>query len=74
MNVGELKVALEGLDDELEVYLSSDEEGNSHHRLTEVDSESFVSDTGWEVEAVNPVDIPEFYDPEDVTRAVILWP
>jgi hypothetical protein len=74
MNVGELRAALADLPEDMEIYLSSDEEGNSHHRLAEVDSESFIYDAGWEVEAVNPVDVPEFYDPEDLTRGVILWP
>lgn len=54
------------------VYLSSDEEGNSY-REANIDGISwFCSDDGWGCE-VAPEDVGTEYDEDELERAVIVW-
>lgn len=63
MKVAELIATLEAYDQDLNVALASDSEGNSISPLDELSHQPMVSVSKWEME----------YDP-DGKDAVILWP
>lgn len=71
--VGNLRAALAEFPDDMAILLSSDEEGNSFHRLWDVAVSKIYDLDDYEPSPVHPDDAPE-YDPEDLQDAVILWP
>lgn len=74
MKVKELKSAIKDLDDNLEVYVALDEEGNGFNNLYSVDVENVYDNsyTG-DIEVVHKDDL-EDYDPEYLKDGVVLWP
>lgn len=83
MTVGELKGILEEYDDEREVILATDEEGNGFYQLQLVEPYKFrkhyrrtSGDIG--LETLLPCDIEDGYTEEDViedgTFALVFWP
>lgn len=83
ITVRELKEILEEYDDEREIILATDEEGNSFYQLSSVCPAKFrkhyrrtSGDIG--LEALLPCDIEDGYTEEDViedgTFALVFWP
>lgn len=74
MTIKELKSAIKDLDDNLEVYVARDEEGNGFNNLYSVDVENVYDNsyTG-DIEVVHKDDL-EDYDPGYVKDGVVLWP
>ena len=70
--VATLRAALEGLPDDLPVYISSDEEGNSFSELWEVGHSKSSIEAG-DMEPIHPDDLVD-YDLSDLIDVVILWP
>ena len=74
MTVKELRAALFYLDDNLEVYISRDEEGNGFKSLYSVEVENVYNNSYTEdIEVVHKDDV-EDYDPEYLKDGVVLWP
>ncbi|OBJ40264.1 hypothetical protein A5630_25270 [Mycolicibacterium mucogenicum] len=69
MNVGELKAKLANVPDDVEVIVSSDEEGNSY-REANVDTAAQMVRYDWEIEVIHPADLDEY---PDTTPAVVIW-
>lgn len=72
MNVQQLREALEGLPDDLEVIVSRDEEGNGFRSLYEVERATAQKD-GWEYDFVDEADRDE-YEASDLIDVLVLWP
>lgn len=68
MNVKELREEMANLPDDMLVLLSSDQEGNSKHKLYSADISAYEKD-GYEFETIHP-------DDTDGTeaKALVLWP
>lgn len=69
MKVHELMELLSALPQNVELWVSRDEEGNAFNRLAYVEEEYMSVD----MEPIHPDDLDE-YDEDEVTRAVVLWP
>lgn len=82
MKVGELKALLAGVDDDREVVMSRDSEGNGYSPLAQVDDEStYRADSTWagEVgpEAITDEMRAQGWTDEDMVGgvpAVVFWP
>lgn len=73
MNVKQLTDFLSDYPDYYEVYISSDSEGNSIREI-HLPEEAYLSLDGYDTSVVHPDDIPEYYDPSDVQKSVVIWP
>lgn len=78
MNINELhgilsRMIKNGHGDEL-VVLSSDPEGNSYLRLSEVNKPRMMWDTGYELEPISDEYDDDFDEEETGVMAVILYP
>lgn len=71
MKVKELKEALKEIDDNLEVLIASDEEGNSFNLLFEVSPNSRGQIESGQWETFHPDDWDDFPELQPV---VVLWP
>lgn len=75
MKVHELITLLQDLPEDHEVYVSSDEEGNTITRLAVADeSWGFPERDGYRLDTVADEDVGTEYDKEDLVQAVVLWP
>lgn len=78
VRVGDLRAALDGLDDDILVVMSKDGEGNGFSPLAEVETTNrYVAETTWMGEIFDPnADHDEYYNPgpDAGERCVTLWP
>lgn len=74
ITVKDLKAALQDLPDDMQIVLSSYDEGNSFAKLAEVEVGKYIPDDDYYASVVHPDDVHLYdadYDLEDV---VVLWP
>lgn len=71
MKVGELMAYLSGLDENLDVYISSDAEGNNINKLYELE-EGFIDEETKEFYFDEEIDVDDERD--YIRRCLILWP
>lgn len=73
MNVKQLREALEGIPDDVQVIMSSDEEGNSIKSLYEVDHSIAMKDGSRYYDLIDAADKDE-YEASDLISVIVLWP
>lgn len=72
MKKSELIELLLAIDDDPDVFVSTDEEGNGFSSLCAVE-DSMIYQEGYEINVVHPDDIAG-YDEDELERAIVLWP
>jgi hypothetical protein len=73
MKIRELIEMLQEFDQELEVIMSNDEEGNGYSPLSDVTEQTYVPDTSFSGD-IYDIDSEEDYEGEDGVPSVVLWP
>lgn len=73
MNIKELREALSGHPDDMEVILQKDAEGSGYSPLAGAEPGMYEAETTWSGEVIHEDD----YDPDDrpdAIKALVLWP
>lgn len=73
LTVGELRSMLEGVDDDLEVYLQKDPEGNGYEYARGAEEALSIEDEGTQFPAPEAFEEGEI-DPHDVTKRFLIYP
>lgn len=69
----ELIARLNEIEGDPEVFISSDEEGNSYRRLYAADEDKYVED-GREINFVHPDDVAEYEEDGDILPVgIVVW-
>lgn len=76
MKVGELRTLLEDFDDDLEVVLSKDAEGNGFSHLEEVTIGYYIPESSWSGDFVSEDESEEdeMLNLNGAEEAIALWP
>lgn len=69
----EVIALLESIDGDPEVYVASDEEGNSFAHVSFVQLEQMHGEEE-NISPVHPSDIGVEYDADELTPAIVIWP
>lgn len=73
MKVSELRKRLSTFDDDLEIIVATDEEGNSFNPLHDVEVSQSYTDKWGSIEPVHPDDEAS-YNEGDLQPCVVIWP
>lgn len=72
MTIKELKDKISHLDDNLEVYIARDEEGNGFSSLYSVETEHIYNDD-YDIEVIHEDNLEDYGD-DHVKEGIVLWP